>query len=62
MTASETIPARQTGTVVNPATGEALAEIPYATVADIDRVVRTAHEAYLRWRDVPVVDRVQPLY
>jgi malonate-semialdehyde dehydrogenase (acetylating)/methylmalonate-semialdehyde dehydrogenase len=62
MIASETAPARKTGTVTNPATGELLAEVPYATAADIDRVVHTAHEAYLKWRDVPVVDRVQPLY
>jgi malonate-semialdehyde dehydrogenase (acetylating)/methylmalonate-semialdehyde dehydrogenase len=62
MIASETAPARQTGAVINPATGKVLAEVPYATAAEIDRVVRTAHEAYLKWRDVPVVDRVQPLY
>jgi malonate-semialdehyde dehydrogenase (acetylating)/methylmalonate-semialdehyde dehydrogenase len=62
MIASETAPARQTGAVINPANGKVLAEVPYATAADIDRVVHTAHEAYLKWRDVPVVDRVQPLY
>src|SRR5204862_6619180 len=27
-----------------------------------DRAARAAHEAYLKWRDVPVVDRVQVLY
>src|SRR5580704_7521845 len=48
--------------VTNPATGAILAEVAYATQADVDRAVRNAHEAFLKWRDVPVVDRVQPLY
>ncbi|HUK16204.1 MAG TPA: aldehyde dehydrogenase family protein, partial [Bryobacteraceae bacterium] len=48
--------------VMNPATGKVLAEMPYATEADVDRAVRTAHEAFLKWRDVPVVERVQVLY
>jgi malonate-semialdehyde dehydrogenase (acetylating) / methylmalonate-semialdehyde dehydrogenase len=58
----ETPQGRKTQPVMNPATGEILAEVPFATEADVDRVVRTAHEAFLKWRDVPVVDRVQPLY
>src|ERR1035437_8951209 len=53
---------RKTLTVTNPATGAALAEVPYATADDVDRAVRTAYEAFLKWRDVPVVDRVQVLY
>src|SRR5579871_1010169 len=48
--------------VTNPATGATLAEVPYASEADVDRAVRTAHEAFLKWRDVPVIDRVQVLY
>ena len=48
--------------VTNPATGATIAEVPFATAADIDRAVRTAHEAFLQWREVPVVDRVQVLY
>ena len=48
--------------VSNPATGATIAEVPYAEEADIDRAVRAAHEAFLRWREVPVVDRVQVLY
>jgi malonate-semialdehyde dehydrogenase (acetylating) / methylmalonate-semialdehyde dehydrogenase len=54
--------ARTGGTVTNPATGALLAEVPYADEADVDRAVRAAHEAFLLWRDVPVVDRVQVLY
>jgi malonate-semialdehyde dehydrogenase (acetylating)/methylmalonate-semialdehyde dehydrogenase len=53
---------RATLPVTNPATGAVLAEAPYATAADVDRAVRSAHEAFLKWRDVPVVDRVQVLY
>src|SRR5579864_8131526 len=48
--------------VTNPATGETIGEIVFSSPAEIDRVVRAAHEAYLNWRDVPVVDRVQVLY
>jgi malonate-semialdehyde dehydrogenase (acetylating)/methylmalonate-semialdehyde dehydrogenase len=36
--------------------------VPFATAADVDRAVRTAHEAFRAWRETPVVDRVQPLY
>jgi malonate-semialdehyde dehydrogenase (acetylating)/methylmalonate-semialdehyde dehydrogenase len=53
---------RSTQPVMNPATGATIAEVPFATAADIDRAVRSAHEAFLKWRDVPVVDRVQVLY
>ena len=48
--------------VTCPANGATLAEVPYAEGADIDRAARAAHEAYLKWRDVPVVERVQVLY
>jgi malonate-semialdehyde dehydrogenase (acetylating)/methylmalonate-semialdehyde dehydrogenase len=48
--------------ITNPATGAAIADVPYADESDIDRAVRTAHEAFLKWREVPVVDRVQVLY
>ncbi len=58
----ETPEGRAMHPVMNPATGQVLAEAPFATEADVDRAVRNAHEAFLKWRDVPVVDRVQPLY
>ncbi len=38
------------------------AAVPYSTATEIDSAAHSAHEAYLRWRDVPVVDRVQLLY
>ena len=48
--------------VMNPAKGQVIAEVPYGTAEDVDRTVRAAHEAFLSWREVPVVDRVQVLY
>jgi malonate-semialdehyde dehydrogenase (acetylating) / methylmalonate-semialdehyde dehydrogenase len=38
------------------------AAIQYSTATDVDRAAQSAHEAYLKWREVPVVDRVQLLY
>jgi malonate-semialdehyde dehydrogenase (acetylating)/methylmalonate-semialdehyde dehydrogenase len=49
-------------TVMNPSTGEVIARVPFATAAEVDRTVRAAHEAFLKWREVPVVERVQVLY
>ena len=48
--------------VTNPAFGEVIANVPYATAAEVDRVAKLAHAAFLKWREVPVVDRVQVLY
>ena len=48
--------------ITNPASGATIAEVAYATGDDIDRAVRSSHEAFLKWREVPVVDRVQALY
>jgi malonate-semialdehyde dehydrogenase (acetylating)/methylmalonate-semialdehyde dehydrogenase len=52
----------QTHPVSNPSTGEVIAHVPFATGAEVDRVVRAAHEAFLKWREVPVVERIQVLY
>ena len=48
--------------ITNPATGQVIAQVPYATAADIDRAARAAHAAFLKWREVPVVERVQVFY
>src|SRR5712692_4716497 len=48
--------------VMNPSTGEVIAQAPYATADDVDRIARAAHEAFLKWREVPVVDRSQVFY
>jgi len=48
--------------ITNPSSGEIIARVPYANEAEVDRAVNAAHAAYLKWREVPVVDRVQVLY
>ena len=48
--------------VTNPATGDVIAQVPYATAEQVDRVARAAHAAFLKWREVPVIDRVQIFY
>src|SRR5579872_4948981 len=48
--------------VTNPAIGEVIANVPYATAAEVDRVAKIAHASFLKWREVPVIDRVQVLY
>jgi malonate-semialdehyde dehydrogenase (acetylating)/methylmalonate-semialdehyde dehydrogenase len=55
-------PQRDLHNVVNPSNGEVIAQVPYAAASDVDRAVKAAHNAFLEWRDVPVADRVQPLY
>ena len=52
----------RTQPVVNPATGKEIGQIVYAKAEDVDSAVKRAHAAFLKWRDVPVVDRVQVLY
>jgi malonate-semialdehyde dehydrogenase (acetylating)/methylmalonate-semialdehyde dehydrogenase len=58
----EKLPERSLQLVTNPATGAVLAQVPFASESDVDRAVRSAHDAFLKWREVPVVDRVQVLY
>ena len=49
--------ARSTGggthTHINPATGEAQAQVPLASAADIDDAVNAAHAAFALWRATP---------
>ncbi|HXM46118.1 MAG TPA: CoA-acylating methylmalonate-semialdehyde dehydrogenase [Bryobacteraceae bacterium] len=58
----EDAPGRTLHPIANPATGEAIAQVPYATAEDVDRTARAAHAAFLKWREVPVVERVQVFY
>jgi aldehyde dehydrogenase (NAD+) len=44
--------------VVNPATGEAIAEVPRGGAAEIDAAVRAAQRAFPAWSATPVADRV----
>ncbi len=53
---------REIHPVVNPATGEWIAQLPYAASEDVDRAARAAHQAFLTWRDLPVVERCQVFF
>ena len=44
---------REIHKVVNPATGEVLAELPLATTADLDRALDAAARGYKLWRATP---------
>ena len=43
--------------VVNPVTGESIAELPLATEADLDEALETARRTYPEWRATPVDQR-----
>ena len=56
------IPGGTSHPIINPANGAILANVTHATTADVDRAAQAAHKAFLEWRELPVVERVQPLY
>jgi malonate-semialdehyde dehydrogenase (acetylating)/methylmalonate-semialdehyde dehydrogenase len=45
--------------VVNPATQEVLAQVPFATDAEIDAAVASAKEAYQSWKQTPIAARAR---
>ncbi|MBQ1026086.1 aldehyde dehydrogenase family protein [Micromonospora sp. C95] len=59
----EVVPAGsvQTITVSNPATGEAVAELPAGTAADVDRAVAAARAAFPGWAATPPGERAAVL-
>ncbi|MCW2338366.1 succinate-semialdehyde dehydrogenase/glutarate-semialdehyde dehydrogenase [Sphingobium sp. B2D3A] len=52
---------RRTQTIVNPATGETLGELPLATTADLDRALETAQRGFNRWRNSTAQERAAVL-
>ncbi|MBV8452773.1 MAG: CoA-acylating methylmalonate-semialdehyde dehydrogenase [Deltaproteobacteria bacterium] len=48
--------------VVNPATGEVLADVPLAGASEVNRAVEAAAAAFPEWRRTPPEDRIQPLF
>src|ERR1700674_3911716 len=46
----------------NPATGEAVAEIPRCTAEEISAAVAAAQKAFPAWSRTPVVQRCKPLF
>jgi len=47
----------ETMEVVNPATGEVIAEVPAATAEDVDRAVQAAKKALVEWRETTPGER-----
>ena len=48
--------------VVNPATGETIAQTPSSTPDEVKAVIEAAATAYPAWRRTPPEDRIQPLF
>ena len=48
--------------VLNPATGEPLADVPISTEKDVDQAVKTAREMFEEWRKVPVPKRARIMF
>jgi 1-pyrroline dehydrogenase len=47
--------------VLNPSTGEVIAEVPRGTQADVDRAVEAAKKAWPEWREVTPAERAELL-
>ena len=47
--------------VINPSTEELVGAVPIASQEEIDLAVKTAHDAFLVWRDTPAADRAAML-
>src|SRR5208337_4164786 len=55
-------PASEWRDVINPATGETLAQIPLAEADEVNQAVEAASAAFPEWRRTPPEDRIQPLF
>ena len=51
----------ETMEVLNPATGEAIAEVPRGTADDVERAVEAAEKAWAEWQDKTPKDRMELL-
>lgn len=45
--------------VLNPASQDVLAQVPFATLDEVNRAVASAEAAFLKWRNVPVPERAR---
>jgi malonate-semialdehyde dehydrogenase (acetylating)/methylmalonate-semialdehyde dehydrogenase len=50
------------GDVYNPATGKVSARVPFATTAEVDQAVRSAHAAFPAWAATPPAQRARVLF
>jgi len=48
--------------VLDPSTGEVIAQTPLCTEAEVDRAIQAAKAAFPKWSDTPAIKRVQVLY
>ena len=48
--------------VLDPATGEVLAQVAQSTAGDVDEAVLAAQDAFLSWRRTPATERIQYLF
>lgn len=46
---------------IDPANGKQIAEVPFDSATEVSAKVATAHATYLKWRLLPVEERVRPL-
>lgn len=54
--------ATRKGPVFNPSIGEQIAEVPFCTADEVNRVIEVAHAAFPAWRDTPVVERARVMF
>ena len=47
--------------VFNPSTGEAIAKVPLASKAEVNRTIQAAANAYPAWSQTTVARRLEPL-
>jgi len=47
--------------VMNPATDEVINKVPMSTPEEVDECIQAAHKAFLKWKEVPAIQRIQPL-
>jgi malonate-semialdehyde dehydrogenase (acetylating)/methylmalonate-semialdehyde dehydrogenase len=45
--------------IVNPATQEVLARVPFATANEVNEAIQSAHTAFKTWKDTPVGARMR---
>jgi malonate-semialdehyde dehydrogenase (acetylating)/methylmalonate-semialdehyde dehydrogenase len=52
----------RTGALTNPATGEIIAEVGFASAEDVDRAVAAAKAAFFEWRSTPLSRRAEVMF
>ncbi|MCC7400284.1 MAG: CoA-acylating methylmalonate-semialdehyde dehydrogenase [Chitinophagaceae bacterium] len=56
------VSSRRTLDVISPIDGKLLSKVPMSTAGDLDLAVRSARSAFLKWRRMPIKERVQVFY